>query len=112
MAQIGRSSSRRPQLIPHPEKKKKKVSHLVLIFHDLRTARIDPSRQGVMDEICLPLWGAFTTQIMQNPSKCNLLFIHPIDPDSLRGEDAYSLVWAEPYPLPAYPRRGGAMLTF
>ena len=50
-----------------PPRTKNRVSHLVLIFHDLRTARIDPSRQGVMDEIRLPLWGAFPTQNMQNP---------------------------------------------
>ena len=45
------------------------IKEIVLIFHDLQTARSDPSRLGVMDEICLPLWGAFPTQNMQNPSK-------------------------------------------
>ena len=46
--------------------KKHWVSHLVLIFHGLRTAQIDPSRQGGMDETLPPLWGAFPTQNVKN----------------------------------------------
>ena len=57
------------------------------------------------------LWTKFASRsgVPSRPKICkirqkyNLLFIHPIDPDSLRGEDPYSPVWAEPY-SPAYEK--------